>query len=100
MTIVKILSKKYPYIEVEFSNGVVTSLDIGILLKNINKAMFKKIMDDPHNFDTVILESGTLTWFGVGFDPDEIWEYYETHKPHKQHPAASNLVSQKLKKTP
>lgn len=76
MTIVKLGKCEYPNIEVEFSNGTIANLDISKLLEKIsNKALLHRILN-PNGFKTVKLESGTLVWFGVGFNPDEIWDFH------------------------
>jgi hypothetical protein len=78
MTIVKIINCDYPNIEVQFSNGTVAILDISNLLKDISNTTLLKRILNPNSFNTVKLESGTLVWFGVGFNPDEIWDFYKS----------------------
>jgi hypothetical protein len=80
MTITDIKSIKFPSITLAFADGLVATINMEEYFSGIKKPLIRKILGDEAAFNTVVLESGSLLWYGVGIDPDELYEYARTKK--------------------
>lgn len=81
MTIIEIKQVYYPRVTVKFSDGSVSVLDMVEYFSEIGEVtVVKKLLKDESSFNTVELSSGALVWYGVGFDPDEMYAYAKGRK--------------------
>jgi len=75
MTITDIKNIEFPNITLSFADGLIATINMEDYFLGVNKPLIRKILGDEAAFNTVVLESGSLLWYGVGIDPDDVYEY-------------------------